>query len=109
MESSTGSIADAACSEWRGESLRTAPAPLRRSVFTYVARQLMRILPYTSLFPPSIGGIETQACLLAHAFCKLGHEVKVYTNTPSADGPAYPFEVHRRPGRLSVVRMQAWA
>ncbi|HAK07451.1 MAG TPA: glycosyl transferase family 1, partial [Spartobacteria bacterium] len=41
----------------------------------------MKILLGSHHFSPSIGGIETVSDLLAREFVKLGHEVRVITQT----------------------------
>ncbi|MDQ3198744.1 MAG: glycosyltransferase family 4 protein [Verrucomicrobiota bacterium] len=68
----------------------------------------MKILISSHAFPPSIGGIETVSRLLAAEFVRLGHAVKVLTQTPglSAEDAAYP--VLRRPSLGELVGAIRW-
>ena len=66
----------------------------------------MKIFVYTTVFAPSVGGIEEMAKLLCTEFTALGHEVVVATETPgTAD---MPFEVVRRPSRLQMRQLLSW-
>jgi glycosyltransferase involved in cell wall biosynthesis len=68
----------------------------------------MKVLIYSSVFPPSVGGVETIAVTLATKVVEKGHDCWVVTETLSAgDDSVYPFSVHRapsRPERLRLVR-----
>jgi glycosyltransferase involved in cell wall biosynthesis len=68
----------------------------------------VKILLYSSVFPPSIGGVESIAVTLATKIVQQGHDCVVVTETPSTnDDSFYPFAVHRRPskrGRFRLVR-----
>lgn len=66
----------------------------------------MKILLGSHHFFPSIGGIETVTNLLAREFVRLGHEVRVVTQT-EGDGD-FPFTVIRRPGPLELLRHLRW-
>jgi glycogen(starch) synthase len=66
----------------------------------------MRILLGSHYFSPSVGGIETASELLAREFVKLGHEVRVVTQT--AGTKDFPFAVIRRPGAFELLRHFAW-
>ncbi|MEO5754604.1 MAG: glycosyltransferase family 1 protein, partial [Chthoniobacterales bacterium] len=68
----------------------------------------MKILISSHAFPPSIGGIETVSRLLAAEFVRLGHAVKVLTQTPGlgAEDAAYP--VLRRPSLGELVGAVRW-
>jgi glycogen synthase len=66
----------------------------------------MKILVGSHHFAPSIGGIETASELLAREFVKLGHEVRVITQTP--DGEDFPFAVIRQPGGRELMRQVSW-
>jgi glycogen synthase len=66
----------------------------------------LKILLGSHHFFPSIGGIETVSDLLAREFVKLGHEVRVITQTPGAGD--FPFRVIRRPGPFELLRHVAW-
>jgi glycosyltransferase involved in cell wall biosynthesis len=70
----------------------------------------MKILLATHVFAPSIGGIESSSLDLALAFAKLGHEVRVITQTLSND-PAddHGLKVIRRPNQLDLLRAIHWS
>ncbi|HEV7297875.1 MAG TPA: glycosyltransferase family 4 protein [Tepidisphaeraceae bacterium] len=68
----------------------------------------MKILIYTPYFYPSFGGIETVVSILAHQFVKRGHEVKLVSETPSDQPLNFPFEVHCRPDRRTMVGLVRW-
>lgn len=57
----------------------------------------MKILLFSSLFAPQVGGMETQMKLLAYAFTELGHNLQVFTNTEETAHEAFPFPVYRNP------------
>jgi glycosyltransferase involved in cell wall biosynthesis len=57
-------------------------------------------------FFPSTGGIETVTNLLAHEFVRLGHEVRVVTQT-AGEGD-FPFAVVRRPGAFDLLSNVRW-
>ncbi|MEC4805025.1 MAG: glycosyltransferase family 4 protein [Jaaginema sp. PMC 1079.18] len=70
----------------------------------------MKILIYSPLFYPSIGGTETVTEILAEGFTKVGHEVKVIcqtTVTPEAE-KVFPFGIIRQPKPLEFVRLMGW-
>lgn len=69
----------------------------------------MKILLASHAFAPSVGGIETCSLDLAQAFTKLGHEVRVLTQTRS-NNPAddQGFQVVRRPGKSALFRALRW-
>jgi glycogen synthase len=66
----------------------------------------VKILLGSHHFFPSTGGIETVTNLLAREFVKLGHEVRVVTQT--AGGGNFPFAVVRHPGPLELLRQLRW-
>lgn len=68
----------------------------------------MRILLLSHVFPPSLGGTETVARLLAVQFHLMGHEVRVVTNTKSDGKDDFPFPVYRRPDALTLLRLTRW-
>lgn len=66
----------------------------------------MKIFFYSTVFAPSVGGIETLVETLCRQFVALGHEVTVVTETQGeAD---MPFPVARRPGRRRIRELLAW-
>ena len=68
----------------------------------------MRILIYSPLFYPSIGGIETTISILAHEFLNLGHEVKLVSQVPATDSKFFPFEVIRQPSWQELLVLTRW-
>ncbi|MGB7441350.1 MAG: glycosyltransferase family 4 protein [Coleofasciculaceae cyanobacterium] len=72
----------------------------------------MKILMSSRLFYPSLGGSETNAEILAREFTRLGHEVKVITQTSGTnfdvDGLEFPFEVIRKPSPLKLLSLVNW-
>jgi glycogen synthase len=66
----------------------------------------VKILLGSHHFFPSTGGIETVTSLLAREFVRLGHEVRVITQT-AGEGD-FPFAVVRRPGLLELSRHVRW-
>jgi glycosyltransferase involved in cell wall biosynthesis len=69
----------------------------------------MKILLAAHAFSPSIGGIESSSLDLALAFSKLGHEVRVITQTLSND-PAddHGLKVIRRPSKSALFQAVRW-
>lgn len=68
----------------------------------------MKILIYSPLFYPSIGGLETIISTLAHEFTYQGHEVKLISQTPGTDSKNFPFEVIRKPSLKQVLKLIDW-
>ncbi len=68
----------------------------------------MKILIYSPLFYPSIGGIETTVSILAHEFVHQGHEVKLVTQVPATDEKDFPFEVIRQPSGYKLLNLTRW-
>ena len=66
----------------------------------------MKIFFYSTVFAPSVGGIETLVELLCRAFVAMGHDVVLATKTPG-DG-TYPFEVRRQPSFFELTRLTLW-
>lgn len=66
----------------------------------------MKILISSHAFAPSIGGIETVSALLAREFIRLGHEVRIVTQTPGENVAAFP--VLRRPSLGKLVEVLRW-
>lgn len=68
----------------------------------------MRILLYSRVFWPSIGGVETITATLADNLTRLGYECTVVTETPLNTGnDIYDYQVVRRPNlstRIQLVR-----
>lgn len=68
----------------------------------------MKLLISSHAFRPSVGGIETMSFVLAHACMDAGHEVKLVTQTPSAQLEDFPFEVIRQPGLKQLYDLVRW-
>lgn len=69
----------------------------------------MRILISSHFFAPSVGGIELVSGIVADEFNRLGHEVRVVTQTPDPERRSKsPFPVIRQPGRSELWRQIRW-
>lgn len=70
----------------------------------------MRILLFSHLFAPRIGGIETMSKILAQNFAAHGHEVRVITTTPdeSSSGDCLGMPVIRNPSARALAREVSW-
>lgn len=66
----------------------------------------MRIFFYSTVFAPSVGGIERLAETLCREFVALGHEVVLATETAGDNG--YPFTVSRGASRAELRRLLRW-
>ncbi|MBW4462394.1 MAG: glycosyltransferase family 4 protein [Nodosilinea sp. WJT8-NPBG4] len=73
----------------------------------------MKILLCSTYFYPSLGGSETDAEIFAREFVKLGHAVKVVTQTLGSNlddrGRAFPFEVIRQPSASHLLSLTRWS
>jgi len=70
----------------------------------------MKILVYSSVFYPNVGGIENLALVLIEQFMKAGHEVKVITEQkqdPSLEPK--PFEIVESRNVLHQIRLFFWS
>jgi glycogen synthase len=68
----------------------------------------MKIIIYSPVFYPSIGGLETVVSILAHEFFYQGHEVKLVSQTPATDSKFFPFEVLRQPHLSQLLQLTNW-
>jgi glycosyltransferase involved in cell wall biosynthesis len=68
----------------------------------------MKILISSHSFHPSVGGLEAVSSMLAAEFVRLGHQVKVVTQTPGRGSLVYPFDVIRRPGVHKLIQLAKW-
>ncbi|MEH2455790.1 MAG: glycosyltransferase family 4 protein [Nostoc sp.] len=68
----------------------------------------MKILIYSPLFYPSVGGLETVVSILAHEFVEQGHEVKLVSQTPATDSKDFSFEVVRQPSPKQLLKLTQW-
>lgn len=70
-------------------------------------RRELRVVLYSWPFAPGIGGLERLTAVTAELLAAAGHSVSVITATPDV-GPtrvARPYEVVRRPGPATLVRL----
>lgn len=68
----------------------------------------MKILIYSPLFYPSVGGIETVTYLLARELAKAGQTVKVVCQTAATDERTFPFAVIRNPSPWQLLKLTRW-
>jgi glycogen(starch) synthase len=68
----------------------------------------MKILIYSPMFYPSVGGLETIVSILAHEFAMQGHEVKLLCQTKANGSESFPFAVYRQSGPYQVLKMVRW-
>ena len=70
----------------------------------------MKILIYSPVFYPSIGGLEMVVLILADQFSRHGHEVKVVCTTQEMEGESklFPFEVIRYPRPQYLLKLVKW-
>ena len=69
----------------------------------------MKILLSSYAFPPSVGGIEAVAVMLAEEFWTAGHELKVVTHTLDSGNLKFPYEVIRKPAALPLIKLVGWS
>src|SRR4051812_38421296 len=69
---------------------------------------IVRILIYSPMFYPSIGGLEMMVSILADEFVRLGNEVKLVCRVPATDSKTFPFEVFRRPSPGQLLKLTRW-
>ncbi|WP_446622167.1 glycosyltransferase family 4 protein [Variovorax sp. LARHSF232] len=100
------------CEEVR--SLEAIDARIRREEYELPtpshAHRSLRILVYSSVFYPGVGGIENSTRLLIEEFVKAGHEVKVVTE--QVQDPAHPFlgiEVVHSSQKSQQIAFFRWA
>lgn len=69
----------------------------------------MRIHLHSTVFQPSIGGVETVGELLARHWMEAGAEVKVTTDTPGPDAGESALTIIRKPKAREVLALTRWA
>jgi glycosyltransferase involved in cell wall biosynthesis len=69
----------------------------------------MKILIYSPVFYPMVGGMETVTECMADLFTKEGHQCEVVTPIKHSQEDRYAFKVHRAPGLLQKIRLILWA
>jgi glycosyltransferase involved in cell wall biosynthesis len=60
-------------------------------------------------FYPTVGGTEIVSNVLAAEFVRMGHDVKLVTQTGAKDDRRFAYEVVRRPTPLRLFRLVRWA
>lgn len=68
----------------------------------------MKLLVSSHAFAPSYGGLETVSRLLAQEFCRLGHEVRLITQTPGKTREAFSFPVTRQASAAQLIELTRW-
>lgn len=68
----------------------------------------VRVLISSHFFAPSIGGIETVSDILADELTRLGHEVRIITQTPSEPGYSTSRQVFRQPSWITLFQQICW-
>lgn len=68
----------------------------------------MKILIYSPLFYPSVGGLETVVSILADEFVEQGHTVKLVSTVTITDKKVFPFEVICKPNFLKLLNLTQW-
>jgi glycosyltransferase involved in cell wall biosynthesis len=69
----------------------------------------LKILFLSHRFYPDIGGIEVNSEILARAFKKAGHEVRLMTWTDNVGTKNFPFSVIRKPNLKLIFQQHYWA
>jgi glycogen(starch) synthase len=69
----------------------------------------LKILIYSRVFWPSIGGLETMMEILAEEFTAADHQVKVVTQVASEAERNHDYEVVRSPTFRSCVQLLRWS
>jgi len=70
----------------------------------------LKILIYSRVFRPSVGGVETMMEILAEEFTAAGHQVKVVTQIAAVESEHnYDYEVVRLPTLNSCVQLLRWS
>ena len=69
----------------------------------------LRILFLTHKFYPDVGGIEVNSEILANAFHRAGHTLRLLTWSRGDDKKKFPFEVTRDPSVLEMLQAHRWA
>ncbi|PSR17668.1 glycosyl transferase family 1 [filamentous cyanobacterium CCP3] len=68
----------------------------------------MRILIYSPVFYPSVGGLETVTSILASEFVAQGHRVKLVSQTSETTKRFFNFDIIRRPNVLQFIKLVNW-
>ena len=68
----------------------------------------MKIVISSYAYAPSVGGIESVTEILAREWIRLGHEVRIITRTPDAEGYGHSIPVIRNPTPIELFRNASW-
>ena len=68
----------------------------------------MKIFFFSTVFAPSVGGIQKLAETLCNEFVALGHEVRLATLTPGAPEESRSYEVVRKPTLRQFLDLLGW-
>lgn len=69
----------------------------------------MRIVIYSPVFYPMIGGLENVALMLAQGLHNLGHEICVVCSVEHEEAEPFEFKVLRKPSGIEFLRCIRWA
>jgi len=69
----------------------------------------LKIVIYSRVFWPSIGGLEAMMEILAEEFTDAGHQVKVVTQVASETERRHDYEIVRLPTLKSCVQLLRWS
>jgi glycosyltransferase involved in cell wall biosynthesis len=69
----------------------------------------MKIFYFSTVFAPSVGGIEKMVEVLCSEFVSLGHDVRLATLTPGGNGSPWPFKVIRQPSPAQFIHLLRWS
>ena len=69
----------------------------------------LKILIFTHKFFPDIGGLETNAEILAKSFIKAGHQVRLVTWSQASAPSEFSFKVIRNPSFIQLLFVHKWA
>jgi len=68
----------------------------------------VKVLLYSPVFLPHVGGLELNIAHLAEEITAAGHEVVVVTKTPDDQPNRTSYAILRQPGALALLRHVAW-
>lgn len=68
----------------------------------------MKILIYSPLFYPSVGGVESVTEMLATEWVQLGQEVKLISQTGDRGQKSFPFAIFRQPSVKQQLKLMRW-
>ncbi len=69
----------------------------------------MKVLLYSPVFWPSLGGVEAITEVLGEELVRAGIDLRVVTETPAPEPREFPFPVIRQPSILQRMELAQWA